>query len=390
MKKRLLSAILAICILFGSVPLLPEESMQVEASALSDAQAKKKKLEQQLADAQKKLADQKKEYNNATSEVDRLKAELAVQEAEKEALTAELLTLYADTEAIIAAFKDAEDAYKKAEEVFKEKSRIMYIYSTQSPLEILAGSDGLSDFFKRIQLILYLAEEDNKLLEELKAAKQDFEYKKQYQEECQEIINEMIANADLAIDNMTLTKAELEEKIKTAKTLLAEEEKNTASLKEDLNAVKNEINKLQGNNNNNAGSGVYNGVFKWPVPVTTRISSDYGTRKDPFTGEKVTHSGIDIPAAKGSSIVAAADGTVTMATTNGGFGLCVKIDHGDGLLTLYGHCSKLLVKKGQKVKKGDLIAQVGTTGRSTGNHLHFEVRINNKHTSPWPYLKGKK
>lgn len=387
MKKRLLAAILAISLLFTGIQ-IPEPQM-VEASALSEAQAKKKKLEQQLKDAQNKLASYKKEYENATSETARLEAELAVQEAEKEALTAELLTLYADTEAIIAALKDAEDAYAEAEENFKEKSRIMYVYSTQSPLEILAESESFSDFFKRIQLILYLAEEDNKLLEELEIAKLDYEYKKQYQEECQELVNEMIAQKDLAIDNITLTKEELEEKIQTAKTLLAQEEKNTAALKEDLNAVKNELNKLQGGSSSGSSNNKYTGgVMLWPVPASSRISSPYGTRKDPFTGERVTHTGIDIPAAKGSSILAAADGTVTMATTNGGFGLCVKIDHGGGVLTLYGHCSKLLVKKGQKVKKGDLIAQVGTTGRSTGNHLHFEVRINNKHTSPMPYLQG--
>ncbi len=388
MKKRLLAAILAICILATGIQ-VPQAQI-VEASALSDVQAKKKKLEQQLKDAQSQLADYKKQLSNATSEAEKLKAELAVQEAEKEALTAELLTLYADTEAIVAALQDAEAAYAEAEENFKEKSRIMYVYSTQSPLEILAASESFADFFKRIQLILYLAEEDNKLLEQLEIAKLDYEYKKQYQEECQEMINDMIEQKDLAIDNITLTKEELEEKITKAKTLLAAEEKKQANLEEDLNAVKSELNKLQ--NSSSSSSSNKNpytgGKLLWPVPVYKRISSPYGWRSDPFTGEKTFHGGMDISAAKGSSILAAESGTVIMATTNGSYGLCVKIDHGGGLVTLYAHCNELLVKTGQKVKKGDLIARVGTTGRSTGNHLHFEVRVNNNKKDPLPYLKG--
>lgn len=394
MKKRLLATILTICILITGIQV--PQAQVVEASALSDVQAKKKDLEKQLAAAQSQLADYKKQLSNATSETEKLEAELAVQEAEKEALTAELLTLYADTEAIVAALQDAEDAYAEAEENFKEKSRIMYVYSTQSPLEILAASESFADFFKRIQLIMYLAEEDNKLLEQLEIAKLDYEYKKQYQEECQEMINDMIEQKDLTIDNITLTKEELEEKITKAKTLLAAEEKKQANLEEDLDAVESELKKLQSSSSTSSGSSSSSssnnqytgGQLLWPVPVYKRISSYYGWRSDPFTGERTFHGGMDISAAKGSSILAAESGTVIMATTNGSYGLCVKIDHGGGLVTLYAHCNELLVKTGQKVNKGDLIARVGTTGRSTGNHLHFEVRVNNEKTDPLPYLQG--
>lgn len=404
---RLLAGFLAVCIMISGL-WIPKIEVAGATSALTQAQNKKKQLEQQLEEAQAQLKEYQSQVESATTEAEKLEAELAVQQAEKEALTAELLTLYAESEAIVAALEDAEAAYAEAEENFKEKSRIMYVYSTQSPLEILAGSESISDFFKRIQLILYLAEEDNKLLEELETTKLDYEYKKQYQEENQALINEMIEQKDLTIDNITLTKEELEGKIAKAKELLSAEYQKEAALEEDLDAVKSEIKVLQatpkpvatkkpssGSSSSNSGSGnssssgkYTGGQFLWPVPVYKRISSEYGYRSDPFTGKKTLHTGIDISAAKGSSILAVADGTVIMATTNGGYGLCIKIDHGGGVVTLYGHCNELLVKKGDKVKKGDLIARVGTTGRSTGNHLHFEVRVNNKHKDPMPYFQG--
>lgn len=395
---QLLAGFLAVCVLVSGFG-MPRYEVSGATSALTAAQEKKKQLEQQLEEAQAQLKEYQSQVENATSEAEKLEAELAVQQAEKEALTAELLTLYAESEAIVAALEDAEAAYAEAEEKFKEKSRIMYVYSTQSPLEILAASESIGDFFKRIQLILYLAEEDNKLLEELEVKKLDYEYKKQYQEENQTLINEAIAQKDLTIDNITLTKEELEAKIATAKELLSAEYEKEASLEEDLDAVKSEIKTLQSTSKpattkspsatGSTGNTTYTGgEFLWPVPVYKRISSQYGYRSDPFTGAKKMHTGIDIAAAKGSSILAVADGTVIMATTNGGYGLCVKIDHGGGLVSLYGHCNEMLVKKGDKVKKGDLIARVGTTGRSTGNHLHFEVRINNNHTDPMPYFQG--
>lgn len=401
---QFLAVLLAVCIAISGLWVPPYE-VSGATSALTAAQNKKKQLEQQLEEAQQKLKEYQSQMENAASEAERLEAELAVQQAEKEALTAELLTLYAEGEAIMAALADAEAAYAEAEANFKEKSRIMYVYSTQSPLEILADSDSIADFFKRIQLILYLAEEDNKLLEELEMTKLDYEYKKQYQEENQALINEMIAQKDLTIDNITLTKEELENKIATAKELLSAEYEKEANLEEDLDAVKSEIKNLQStprptktpkpsstkkpSNNSTGGSNQYTGgELLWPVPVYKRISSEYGYRSDPFTGKKTMHTGIDISAAKGSSILAVEDGTVIMATTNGGYGLCIKVDHGGGLVTLYAHCDEMLVKKGDKVKKGDLIARVGTTGRSTGNHLHFEVRVNNQHTDPMPYFQG--
>ena len=133
------------------------------------------------------------------------------------------------------------------------------------------------------------------------------------------------------------------------------------------------------------------GIFQWPLPEDFPITSYFGNRKDPFTGEPSYHDGTDIAAPAGTPILAAADGTVEIANSTdawgGGYGYYVKIRHNGSLETLYAHCSSICVSAGQKVKQGEVIAYVGTTGNSTGNHLHFEVRVDGKKTDALAYFK---
>ena len=128
------------------------------------------------------------------------------------------------------------------------------------------------------------------------------------------------------------------------------------------------------------------GRFSWPLPINGSITSGFGYRSDPFSGETKFHWGLDIAAAEGTPIVAADDGTVTVAngvdSWGGGYGYYVMIDHGDGYGTLYGHCSSICVTCGQSARKGEVIAYVGSTGNSTGNHLHFEIRNNGTKVDP--------
>ena len=129
--------------------------------------------------------------------------------------------------------------------------------------------------------------------------------------------------------------------------------------------------------------------FLWPLQG--RLSSTYGWRRNPLGGwGKDHHDGIDVAAPIGRPIAAAKDGTVVWAAYQGGYGRCIEIDHGDGYKTVYGHASKLLVRKGAEVKQGDTIALVGTSGRSTGPHLHFEIRRNGKPLDPLAVLPKSK
>ena len=121
-------------------------------------------------------------------------------------------------------------------------------------------------------------------------------------------------------------------------------------------------------------------------PVKGWITSGFGIRKSPFTGKRTMHSGLDIATKSGTPIIAPADGIVSFAGKKGAFGNVLVIDHGNGYATFYGHCKKLLKKVGDKVKRGDKIAQVGNTGRSTGSHLHYEVRVKGVAENPNKYI----
>ena len=135
------------------------------------------------------------------------------------------------------------------------------------------------------------------------------------------------------------------------------------------------------------------GIFQWPLPESFTITSRFGYREDPFTGEISYHSGTDIGAPGGTPILASADGTVTIANAidswGGGYGYHIKIRHNDTYETLYAHCSSICVTVGQKVKQGEVIGYVGTTGNSTGNHLHFEVWQNGERTDALGFFKTK-
>jgi len=122
---------------------------------------------------------------------------------------------------------------------------------------------------------------------------------------------------------------------------------------------------------------------------TAAFTSGYGVRSDPFAGRAAMHSGIDLSGPTGTPIFATADGTVLRSGwNNGGYGNLVELDHGRGINTRYGHLSAILVRAGQHVKRGDLIARMGSTGRSTGSHLHYEVRIDGRAVNPIPFMKS--
>ena len=135
-----------------------------------------------------------------------------------------------------------------------------------------------------------------------------------------------------------------------------------------------------------SGDGVSKGSFIWPAPASRVITSQYGSRVHPISGQKKMHTGIDIGAGMGTDILAADGGTCIMAGVNGGYGKCIKINHGGGLVTLYAHCSSILVSSGAKVSQGQVIGKVGSTGNSTGPHLHFEVIKNGACVNPNNYL----
>lgn len=163
--------------------------------------------------------------------------------------------------------------------------------------------------------------------------------------------------------------------------LAPEDGPDATSLVDDANAVMDALSRFKA-----ARDAIDLAPIHRPVAGSVRMSSTFGNRRDPFTGSKAFHAGIDFPAPRGTMVLAAGDGTVVFAGQASGYGNMVEIDHGAGLITRYAHLSSILVKDGQAVKTGAPIAKVGSTGRSTGPHLHFEVRREDRPLDPQKFL----
>ena len=295
------------------------------------------------------------------------------------------------------------------EELLGERLRNYYKNDMASQiLGMLINSDGLGSLISNIYNISKLINMDNNLLEEIKNIQEqldkdkislkeqidkldeDKEGLKVKQSELIEVQKGFIEEKNAVEAQMNELKALENEKQRVANSL-SQKEKEVQKKIGDLNSYNETLQKQMEqmfndiNNGSNVDSGASSGeVFLWPA--SGPISSPYGKRVHPISGANGFHTGIDIAAGKGAPIVASKSGTVAFSGVQSGYGNVVIVDHGGGVQTLYAHADTLLVSKGQKVSRGQKIATVGSTGNSTGPHLHFEVRINGKHTDPMGYL----
>ena len=253
------------------------------------------------------------------------------------------------------------------EDTLNERLKVMYKNGSVGFVDILLGSSSISEFVSNVEIIQKIYKNDMDVLDTLK---------KEHEE-------------------LTEIKASLEEKkvtLAARKTDIAAEKTSLDAKKKEFEAeedkLKAEADRLTAEiiNLMDKDSPYVGGEFTWPCPASRYISSSFGNRLHPTLNVWKFHTGIDIGCSAGKNIVAAASGKVIMSQWYGGYGNCVMIDHGGGIVTLYGHASKLLVSKGQVVKQGQVIALVGSTGRSTGPHLHFEVRKNGQYIDPMSYF----
>ena len=248
-----------------------------------------------------------------------------------------------------------------------ERLKVMYKNGSVGFLDVLLGSNSISEFVSNVGMIQKIYQNDMDVLETLKKE----------HEELQQIKADLnVKKTKLAAQKQDLAdeKVKLDAKKK-------ELEKQEDELKAEADRLTAEIVKLMDKSSPYVG-----GTFTWPCPSSRYITSSFGNRLHPILKTWKYHCGIDIGASSGRDILAAASGKVIMATTYYGYGKCVMIDHGGGIVTLYGHASRLCVSNGDVVKRGDVIAKVGSTGRSTGPHLHFEVRKDGAYVDPMSYF----
>lgn len=261
---------------------------------------------------------------------------------------------------------------------------VMYEYGSTSYLDLLLEADGLSDLVTRLSVIRSVYDYDKEVIRNFVNSKQMVEDAKAVivAEQNEQIEARTILEGKKAdLDNLRREKDKIISKLNTdIKTLEAEEKRMEA----DYQAIQNELNAaLSGSKTKSNYSG---GKFCWPSATSQRVTSSYGYRIHPISGKKSLHRGMDIGAGMGTNVLAAEAGTVVTAGWNNSYGYYVTINHGNGYVTLYAHNSKLLVSKGETVSRGQVIAKCGSTGNSTGPHIHFEVSLNGNLQNPMNYF----
>lgn len=261
-----------------------------------------------------------------------------------------------------------------------ERLAVMYMNGDVGFFDVIFGSTSITDMMTNIDRMRMVYDADKKMLEELKVQQQVIQAQKEYLEglqsdledaKAQEAEKRTAVEADKA--KVSAKKAEVAADNDAAEAMLD-------ALNKEADALVAEILKLQSNGD------FVGGDFTWPAPGVSRITSKFGNRLHPIYKKYKLHTGIDIGCPSNTNIVAANAGQVIKAAWNNSYGYMVMVDHGGGIVTLYAHNNKLLVKTGDVVAKGQTIAKSGSTGDSTGPHLHFEVRVNGNYVDPQKYV----
>ena len=391
--KRIKLRTVSLC-LIAALCLYNAPVMVAKADVLSDAQAKLDELQAALKNAQSTVNNLSKSKKDAESKVKELNKQLDSIAKEASDLESQLLGLQTK---ITESEEDLEEAEAIEEEQYESmKKRIKFLYENgrSNELNMLFTADNFGSFLNAVEYVEMMEGYDRAQLAEYAAPHLSVQEKKDFLEACYDKVAAMkreikaeqatmskllsAKDAELAIINEDLTEAE---------KLQREYEAEVKAQNEVLAAARAAM----------AGAGGFSEVsvnasgFIWPCPSSHRITSNYGPRTSPTSGASTNHKGIDIGAPAGSAIVAAQGGTVITATYSSSAGNYVIIDHGynaNGVLiySIYMHASALYVSAGQSVSQGQTIAAVGSTGVSTGNHLHFGVMENGSYVNPLGYV----
>lgn len=400
--KRITSVIMCLALLLScgtsclTVQAVTSESIREKEREIEKAKEEVSGLKSSLTDVEKLKKELEQSKNDLTAFVMKLDGQLAdIQDK-----IAKYNDMIAEKEKEIEeTARDLDEAQARQElqyAAMKKRIQFMYERSDSFYLETLFGSNSFAGIVNRADYIEALSRYDREKLDEyvetrkyVELCKQELEAEKQLLDETklaveqeEENVNTLIGEKEAQIVSVSGDIANKEAAIKEYEDMIAQENAEIAALEK---AVAEEKARLEAEN---AQARIYNGgLFAWPCPGYKRISDEYGNRMHPILGVEKFHNGLDMAASSGTPILAAYDGDVVAADYSGSMGNYIMINHGSGLYTIYMHCSALYVSKGQTVYKGQNIAAVGSTGRSTGPHLHFSVRLNGNYVSPWNYLK---
>lgn len=388
------------CILSMSL-ILPGTALAVTNQDVKDAKNQAASIEEEKKKAEQTLAGLESLKADTAAYVKQLDASLEQTAQEISNIQSQIET----KEGEIAVTKEELEAAKQTEEEQYEamKLRIQYMYEKGDTnyIDMLLEAESFSDMLNKAEYINQISQYDRKQLDAYAATKNQIAEKEAVLEEEHAKLLDLEDQAEAkhaSVETLLAGKQQelknYENKIASAENQINEYEKDLAAQEAKIKQIEAEIKRQEeeARKKAEASGETYKTAslgdikFIWPCPASGRITSGFGGRSSPTEGASTNHKGIDIGAPTGSNILAAASGTVTISTYSASAGNYVVISHGGGVSTVYMHCSSRLVSVGDKVSQGDVIAKVGSTGYSTGPHLHFEIRSGGSYVNPSKYV----
>ena len=352
------------------------------AASVGDYKKKLDDVKKDKSKAQQELQKNKQEQKSVADKIEALESEIRDKEKEINALFSKITETKGDISVKKEEIEKLKVLIEKQKKLLEKRLRVMYKTSNIEYMEILLSSEDISELMTNLEMIKNIVVYDKELIGDLKSDREKVEKVKADLEDKEMQLVTMQQRAEAQRTQLAVSKGQQEVYRKELASNAKELEIQIDRFNKDARKLESEIASLQ-----SKGTSYGGGVMEWPVPAYHKVTSPYGNRYHPVLKKNKFHSGVDLRARMGTPIVAANDGTVLRAGYNSGYGNRIYIDHGGGIVTVYAHNSKLLVKAGDKVKRGQTIAKAGSTGRSTGPHLHFEVRKNGKTTNPMNWIK---
>lgn len=374
MRKRITAFITALVMLFSM------SSLFVYADNESDAQAALDEIRGEQSALNSELQKGKAVENDLNKEIKALEANIATLNLEISELGASINLTQEKINNAELQLNQVEADIAEQQKALGDRLAAMYMNGNVGFVEVVLGSSSISDLMTNLDRVQMVYEQDKEMLEELEVQQKVIQAQREY-------LDGLRADLQAAKD----TEAEKKELLDADKATVADKKAAVAqdnkALEEQLDALNAEANALIAEILKLQGDGDFiGGDFTWPAPGISRTTSEFGNRLHPIFKTYKLHTGLDIGAPTNTTIVASNAGTVIKAGWNNSYGYMVMIDHGGGIVTLYAQNSSLLVKQGDVVYKGQAISKSGSTGNSTGPHLHFEVRVNGQYVDPRNYV----
>ncbi|MBR6771169.1 MAG: peptidoglycan DD-metalloendopeptidase family protein [Lachnospiraceae bacterium] len=386
---------------------LTNDTIKEKEAEIKDAKEMKEQLKDGLTDIKRVKEELESSKDDLTQYVKQLDGELAaiqgkiadlqeqirIKEEELKVTEQELEVTQQELE---IAIEDQERQYK----AMKDRIRFMYEMGDSLYMELIFSAGSFGEMLNKAEYIEMLSAYDRRMLDEyvkageiislhkeqLELEKEQLEVEKEYLEEARAGVEQEEAALNALIKEKEQKILQVANDIVNKEAAIAEYEAGIREQNDTIAALEKIVAEEKKRLEEERRLKYDGGMFAWPAPDFTRISDDYGNRIHPILNVPQFHNGVDMAALGGSPILAAYKGQVVAAAYSSTMGNYIMIDHGDGLYTIYMHASALYVSQGASVTRGQKIAAVGTTGRSTGNHLHFSVRLNGNYVSPWNYL----